>query len=188
MSNGNIIVPNSPKIDDVRTNGLDGVFNSLAYRVGEIQRHMHSYESFFGAAAVPNGEIHVADHLTLTPFQMDAGNATFGNWLQVLGSSDTPHFTGCEGFDISRFQIIDVENDATPSLIQFGYGTSGADALANDDVTEIIVTPVKNSKQDPYTIKTKRKFSGTKAWIRCWVNGKDTSTIDFFIGLHEYEG
>jgi len=29
-------------------------------------------------------------------------------------------------------------------------------------------------------------LAGTKAWARVWVDGQDTGTVTFFLGIHEY--
>lgn len=188
MARTNIIGDEFNKIDKKAVDGLLGTEDSLAYKVHEIERHVHSYEHYFGLAAVPNGEIHRADHMIMTPFQMDAGNDTWGSWLQILGSSDTPHVGAAAKFDVNRLYISDVETDTNKTLIQIGYGSSGAVALAADDITEIFCTPAKNARQDPYHIQGQRQSAGTKCWIRCWVDGQNTSTVDFHFSFHEYEG
>ena len=64
------------KVDSAGTDGLNGVHNSLAYRVHEIERHMHSYERWFESAAAPAGTTHVADPAGTGGGQwtLDAGN------------------------------------------------------------------------------------------------------------------
>jgi len=185
---GGISQADIPKIDGLAVNGLVGVSDSLAYRVHEIERHLHSYEHWFGLAAVPDGETHRADHMTMTPFQMDAGNDTWGTWLQTLGSGDTPHVGTNTRFDLHRLQFSDVEIDKTLTLIQIGFGASGAAALSSDDITEFLCTPLKDGKQDPCAIQCRAIAAGTKMWARCWVDGQNTSTVDFHFALHEYEG
>ncbi|GAG06645.1 unnamed protein product, partial [marine sediment metagenome] len=63
------------KIDNLASLGLAGVSNSLTYRVHEIERHFHNNEYWYGAAAVSNGEIHVADEVgpSISPFALLAG-------------------------------------------------------------------------------------------------------------------
>jgi len=179
------------KIDSAATDGLAGTGNSLAYRVHEAERHLHSYERWFGVAAIPNGEIHVADSITTsdTAFQMDAGNNTWGGYLQILGSSDTPAIGGSAYFDLHRMAVVAVENANATHLVQIVFGTSGAVGLAAGTYTEFVFRP--QSVQGAEMIvdfQTRRIAAGTKAWIRCWVSGANTSTVDLFFGLHEYEG
>lgn len=179
------------KIDSATTDGLSGVHDSLAYRVEEIEHHLHHWNRWLGLANVPNGEIHRADRIgtTVTPFQVDAGDNTWGTWLQVLGSSDTPVDAGMAKYDFHLVQIVAVENPNATHFVQVALGSSGAAALTAGAYTEFVFHPQSVQAQElPVPITTSRRTSGTKAWIRTMVVGQDTSTIDFFIGLHEYRG
>lgn len=178
------------KIDSAATNGLLGVEDSLAYRIGEVERHLHSYESWFGAAVVPNGEIHVADRIgtTAASFQADAGNDTWGTWLQILGSSDTPARAGNVKFDLHRIVFTAAERTGV-HFIQISYGASGAAGLAAGEYTEIVlVEPLGTAVPSPVDLNDRRSDAGTKTWLRVFVPGQNTGTLNFFIGVHEYEG
>jgi len=171
--------------------GLDGTHDSICYRVTEIERHLHSNERWFGLAGIPDAEIHRADRIgvTVTPFQMDAGNLTWGTWLQVLGSSDTPADDTNPYFDLHKIYIIGIEHATSIHFIQMGAGASGADALMSGNYSETVYTPQNNqSTEYPIDIQTRRYPAGTKFWIRVLSVGNATGTVDFFIGLHEYEG
>lgn len=179
------------KIDAAPSDGLDGNDESTSYRVAEIERHLHHWERWFGAAAVPNGEIHVADSISTskTAFQADAGNDTWGSWLQILGSDDTPATTGRELFDVHRLMVTAVENANNAHLVQIGIGGSGASALAAGTYTDCVFQPQSvQGQQTILDVQTRRQAVGTKAWLRAWVAGQNTSTVDFFVGIHEYEG
>ena len=91
-------------IDHAATAGLAGTRNSLAYRIHEIERHLHSWERWFAAAAVAVGETHVADRIndSQTPFRLDGGNDTWGSWVQILGSTDLPVIVGRAKYDIHK--------------------------------------------------------------------------------------
>ena len=80
---GNIISGATSKLDDQAVNGLSGVEDSLAYKVHEIEKHLHNNEKWFGLAGTPAAETHRADRITLLPepFQVDVGNDTWGSWL-----------------------------------------------------------------------------------------------------------
>jgi hypothetical protein len=153
----------------------------------ETEHHVHGWEDWGGLAAVPAAETHRVDFDVMTPFQMDAGNDTWGSWLQIVGSSDTPVRSGNVKFDIHRILITDVERDLTITRIQIGCGASGADSLAAGTYTEFMITPQKNARSNPFDIMMKRCSVGEKVWARCWVNGQNTGTVDFFFGIHEYE-
>lgn len=156
--------------------------------VVEIEHHLHSYESWFGAAVVPNGEIHVADRIGDTPnaFVVDAGNDTWGDWLQVLGSSDTPARANKTHYDLHRLGFVNSERTGI-HFIQFAYGTSGDVALAAGNVTEFEFTePVGTAIPEPIVMQGERQLAGTKVWARLYVPSQNTGTLNFFIGLHEY--
>lgn len=181
-------VPNPSKIENESTLGLRGENNSLTYRVHEIERHLHSRERWLGLAAVPVGETHRADIDSMVPFQIDAGNDTWGAWVQILGSGDTPIISGAVKFDIHRILITEVETAKIITRIQIAYDSSAAIALPAGNYTELIIIPEKSTKENPFLFKFPRSSAGTKFWARCWANGQNTHTIDFFFGLHEYEG
>ena len=181
-----------PKIDQQEVDGLLGTHNSLAYKVHEIERHLHSYERWFAGAAVPVGETHVADRISdsQTPFQADGGNDTWGSWVQILGSTDLPVIAGRVKFDPHEILVVDMQRADTIHLLQIAFGASGAAALASLDFTELVF---KSSTPAPVTVvpirlQTRRKNVDTKVWARVWSVGQVSGTVDFFYGLHEYEG
>jgi len=159
-------------------------------KIIETETHLHSYERWFGAAAEPSGETHVADRINkdITAFQTDAGNDDWGNWLQILGSGDTPAVAGKAAFDIHRVYIKAVERNTSLYLIQIGFGTSGAAALSANTYTELVFTPQSVTAEEvPLEMQVDEVDAGTKVWIRICVPDQDTGTMDFYIGLHEYD-
>lgn len=159
------------------------------YGIKEIERHLHSNERWFGAAITPSGETHVADRIGVgvVAFQIDAGNNTWGNWLQVLGSSDTPADAGKLYFDGHKIEIVAAERTET-YFIQFSAGATAAAGLIALTYTEFIFRPqAVAGKPAPITIQTRRASSGTKLWARCMCPSQNTATLDFYIGIHEYE-
>ncbi len=183
-------ISDQQKIDSAVTLGLAGTNNSLAYRTHEIERHFHSYERWFETAAVANGEIHVADAIGggSGAFQVDANNAGWGTWVQILGSSDTPAITGDVKFDVHQITVTAAERNEV-YFIQIAIGASGAAALAAGAYTEFVYEPlVANVSAAPSRIQMRRQDVGDKTWARCMCPGQDTATLDFFFGLHEYEG
>jgi len=180
-----------PKVDDIPVNGLLGTPESLAYIVNELERHNHNVERWMAAAAVPVGETHVADQISdnQTAFQADGGNDTWGAWIQILGSDDTPIRPGQVKFDFRRILVIGHEHNTNPYLIQFGFGASGAAALSAGTYTEITeVTGGGNTEVGPVEVMSIRQDNETKVWARVWAVGKNTGTLDFLVGIHEYDG
>jgi hypothetical protein len=177
------------KIDDVATLGLAGVNNSLAYRVHEIEKHLHSSGSWFGAAATPTAT-HFADRIgpAIAAFQIDAGNEDWGTWVQLLGADDTPARTSQAFFDPHEI-LISTAQEEVIYFIQIGRGASGAASLSAGTYTELVVGVDATKKFKSVTkVQTGRAPAGSLLWARCLAIGKNTATIDFYLGIHEYAG
>ena len=181
----------SDRIDGYATDGLSGVSNSLAYRVHEIEKHFHSSGSWFQAAGTPSGETHVADRVGTAggggAFQIDAGNNTWGSWVQILGSSDTPARTGQLYFDPHEIVVSACERTAV-YFVQIARGDSGAAGLAAGTYTEFTYSADTNKYTGILAVQTGRAPVGSKLWARCMCPGQDTGTMDFYFGIHEYQG
>ncbi len=169
---------------------IEGKVDIIDTLVDFANEHNHNWERWFGLANVPNAEIHRADRIgtTTTVFQMDAGNVTWGTWLQILGSSDTPVDAGMLRYDLHRVYIKAVERLNADHYIQVGFGASGAAALAAGTYTEFVYHPQSAiTTETPIDVRVKQALAGTKAWIRVMIPGQNTGTVDFYIGLHEYD-
>lgn len=179
------------KIDGAAADGLAGIVDSVAYVTAHAEHHQHSFERWLGAAGAPAGETHIADRIgtTSTAFQADAGNDTWGSWLQILGSTDTPITPAMAMYDPHRIMVVALESANAVHFVQLALGASGADALTAGTYSELVFKPLSVQGQETILmIRTKVVAVTTKAWIRIWVVGQNTSTMDFFIGMHEYEG
>jgi len=177
------------KLDRKAADGLEGVVNSLAYKVAEIERHLHSGARWFESAATPDGEVHVADRIGSGggAFQIDAGDNDWGSWIQILGSEDTPVGSGNAYFDPHQFIVEGAERAAT-YFIQITRGASGADGLAAGTYSEFVYSATVQKDTSIIDVQTGRAPSGSKLWARCMCPGQNTATLDFYIGIHEYEG
>ena len=164
------------------------VVNSLAYRVAEIERHLHSGGRWFETASVPDAEDHVADRIGsgAGAFQMDAGNNTWGDWLQILGASDTPTVEGKLYFDPHQFIVEDSERAST-YFIQITRGSSGDAGLAAGTYSEFLYSATVQKDTSIIVVQTGRAPAGSKLWARCMAPGQNTGTLDFYFGIHEYE-
>lgn len=186
-----LIKAETDKIDGVAVDGLSGVEDSLAYEVNEIEKHHHNWERFMAKAATPAGETHVADNIidNQVAFQANGGNNTWGAWIQVLGSDDTPVITAMAKYDLHRILVVSHQRNNNLYLMQIALGASGAAALAAGTYTDIpILTGGGNTEVGPVEVMVIRKDAGTKAWVRVFAVGQNLGTMDFLIGLHEYEG
>jgi len=175
---------------DTTVTSIESTVDDTASEVEEIERHLHSFERWFGAAVVPNGEIHVADRIgtTTAAFRADGGNNTWGSWLQILGSADTPADVGMTYFDGHRWLVTAIERANAVHFIQVAAGASGAEALAAGAYSEFPIKPITvQARASPGWIQSFRIAAGTKVWLRVWAVGQNTGTVDFFFGIHEYE-
>lgn len=156
-------------------NGKDSIYSA----VKEIERHLHSAGSWFEKATTPSGETHVADRIGsgAGAFRIDAGDDDWGAWVQILGDTDTPARSNQLYFDPHEMVISAAERTAV-YFIQFARGASGAAAFAAGIYTEVVIDT---------TNRAGGYITGSKLWARCMCPGQNTATIDFYIGIHEYE-
>ena len=180
------------KIDDVASDGLAGVEDSVAYRAHQLERHHHNYEKWFGLAGTPAAETHRADRMdgAIAAFQLTAGNNDFGSWLQVLGSDDTPITVGSVKFDLHRIIVTDT-NSTDIFIIQIVTGESAgiATKLVAEDFDEFpYISATNNNDSGISELIDKRVDVGEKVWMRCANVGGNGTVLDLYLGIHEYEG
>lgn len=185
------VLSETEKIDNVSADGLTGVGGSVAYVISEVERHHHHYSRAFGLAAVPNGEIHRADEITSNPapFVVDAGNDTWGSWVQLLGSSDTPSISGKVKYDAHLVNVVAAERANVVHFIQLAAGASGTAALTAGTYSDKVFIPQSaNGRPAPVPFGIRRQDAGTKLWVRVLARGADTGTLSVYLEIHEYEG
>ena len=180
------------KLDSAAALGLRGTPGSVAYVNAEIERHLHNTEKWFGMAATPVGETHIADRMAggIPPFVLTAGTDDFGAWVQILGSEDTPVTTGSVKFDAHRMMVTDT-NSVNPFIIQIVSGESAdiAAKIAAEQFSESpYVSPTNNNDAGIEDIMVRRTAVGEKVWARCACIGSTGSLLSFYFGVHEYEG
>lgn len=177
------------KIDSAATLGLSGTRNSLAYRVNELDRHVHHYSRAFGLAAVPDAEVHRADTITSDPepFVIDAGNDTWGTAIQIFGSTDTP--SGWIYWDPHLISVVAVETANVTYFIQMISGTSAAAGLTAGTYSDKVFRPQSaNGRPAPVEVGFRRQAAGTKLWMRTLARGENTATLSCYVEFHGYEG
>ena len=177
------------KIDGLATDGLLGVADSLAYRVQEIENHLHGQERWFGKKAVPTAT-DWGDLASLAPYRAISGNGDFGSdpndEALVIGLDDTPVTAGMVSFDFHRIMVTAASN-ATDWVLRIihGEGTM-ADAEAAGHYSDVMIQEAK--KGTPVNVMMHRtECAMCKIWVKA-KNATNNATIDFFVGLHEYEG
>lgn len=157
----------------------------------EIEHHLHNREKWFGLAAVALGELHVADRMAggIDPFQLVAGNLTFGSWVQILGATDTPVGEGMVKFDGHRVIVTDT-NSVDPFIVQIAVGelVDLAALIAAEEFTEFPYISASNNNDSGISeIISRRISAGQKVWARVCCIGSNGSTIDIYFGIHEYQ-
>jgi hypothetical protein len=180
------------KIDQAATDGLLGTNNSLAYRTHEIEKHFHSFEHWFGVAASPSGETHVADVVggATTAFALVSGASTFGSWVQMLGSSDTPVLSGYANFDPHRY-LITTTDSTSPFILQFATGESAglATKISNSEYSSFMyISASNNNDSGVEDMMSPRITTGEKVWVRVACIGQTGKTLNGYFGIHEYIG
>jgi hypothetical protein len=171
--------------------GIGGTLDGrILAGVIENEGHIHNWEKWFGLAASADAELHVADRMgpAIAPFQLIAGNLTWGSWVQILGTNDTPASTGMTLFDGHRVIVIDTDS-VNPFIIQVVGGESAGIAaqLAAENFSEFpFVSGTNNNDSGITDIISHRIDVGTKVWARACCIGSNGSTIDLYFGIHEY--
>ena len=169
-----------------------------AKEVREIAHHLHGKERWYGLHTSISAGVNEGESESILPFVSTIGTSeTWGDWIPLLGSGDTPASLGRVKFDMHRIAISDVINagsdpDKHPHWIQIAWGATGAAGYAADDFSTMVTIPQKNGKASPLDILMPRRVSGTLVWLRHRVVNRDTQaaidecTMEFYIGLHEY--
>lgn len=170
-------VPGTISFDNSATLGLTGTYDSLAYRVAEIERHFHVRERWISLGGV-----------NLTPFVAVSGNNAYGVETAVLAVGDTPIIGGSAYFDLDKMLIVDVDHTSAYRIqIIYGTGTVAA-AIAAFQYTELLFRASNLTVDRQYVnYKMPRLAATTKVWFRVW-NATNLSEVDAFFCLHEYEG
>lgn len=149
--------------------------------VTELVLHIHPLAEFFcGAASDPD---------TKTPFQLTAGNdellATMTEIMDPAGSSPfgRAEYNGNE-------LLVTAANAAVPWRIRFAYGTSAANALTNEGnglYSELMIVPsAAPTNATPLFLHMRDGVYGVDGlYARAWAFGRNGSTIDFFLQIHE---
>jgi hypothetical protein len=180
-------------IDNATSLGLRGASNSLGYRVGELERHFHGRERWRGKAASQTATDWAAD--LLTPFRAISGDNAYGadanDEALVLGTDDTPIISGMVRYDLHRIMMVGASSSTAYKLrLVYGSGTM-ADAITAGQFSEICIMSDPSAQQVPHDVFDVMMPRGTcgvtKVWVQAW-NATNNATIDFLVGLHEYEG
>jgi hypothetical protein len=165
---------------------------ALQRHTRDTEHHIHTRERWFGKSADQSGNNWGDD--TLTPFRCISGNGDYGgdtdDEAKLIGSDDTPVEAGKTQFDFHRCLIVGVSEDTEYKLrFIWGTGTMTAAITAgqySENMVKFESTNPQLSAGIPIDVLMSKIASGTKVWAQC-KNQTDNATIDFYIGLHEYD-
>jgi len=189
--------------DDAGSMALGASLSAKARFTGqeayEADTHVHSGEKWYGAAATPDGETHVADRIgagdagaEAQPFEVVSGADDWGAWTQILGSADTPADGGTAShYDLHRLLITGAEDTAQLYILQI---CSQEDPPADDPGDSDCYTefPLLSAGVGalatipPVDEQMRRRPAGTKCWMRTRAPDESASSLFFYGGLHEY--
>ena len=158
--------------------------------VDETVLHHHNLEKWFGIAVDSDGGLSVGARMdgAVLPFRLTAGASDFGNWVQILGSSNTPVQAGMTKFDLHRAMVVSTDS-TVQFVVQIIRGESGdlAAKLSAEDFTEFpYVSGSNNNDSGIADIIDERCDVCSKMWARCACIGQTGKVIDFYFGIHEY--
>ncbi len=170
---------------------IDEKVDAIDAEVEVVTVHLHSREHWCGKSGDQSGNNWGAD--TLTPYRAISGNGVYGadasDEAKVIGSADTPVVTGKAFFDLHRITIIAISSDTVYKMrLVWGTGTMAAAITANQMTELMIITSTDKANKfggAPFDIRMPRIAAGTKIWMQAR-NVTNDATVDFFVGLHEY--
>ena len=152
-----------------------------------IEHHIHGRERWFGIAA-PQTATDWGEQASLTPYRATSGLGVFGvdanDEALVLGADDTPAIAGMASFDAHRIKVHAASNaNAYVLRLVYGSGTMAA-AEAAGQYSDFMISEAR--KGGPVPILMPRVLARWNVWLRA-KNATNDATIDFFVGIHEYE-
>lgn len=186
-----LIDAETDKIDQAVVDGLAGVEDSLAYKVAEIEHHLHSRERWWGAVAVPD-ETNAIEANVTRPFAATSGNDDWGAAIPILGTADDPTDGLGVKFDLHLLLITDLDSETDPWRLRIIVGTgTSADAISAGDWSEVMVeanaVPGNRAGGTPLIVQNVRADVGIKCWAQSW-NDTTGEILSFFYGVHGYAG
>ena len=156
------------KIDGAAVNGLTGAYDSLAYRVNEIEHHFHCRERWFGKTNPQTATDWGTD--SLNPYVAVSGNNAYGTDLNdealILGTADTPIIAGSAYYDLAQINVV-ASTSTTPWKLRIVYGTGTmADAIAAGQYTCTMVQVASAAGRMGTTpIRMPRVATDTQIWV-----------------------
>ena len=105
------------KIDKAPVDGLSGVVDSLAYKVHEIEKHLHNTSQWYGLTG------NTLERKGNTVISLTGGNTVWGTEIQIHDGAVIESGSGTKKFDLHEVAVTSVGNANRPTYIEFYYGT-----------------------------------------------------------------
>lgn len=173
------------KIDRQAVDGLSGTDDSLAFKIEEIERHVHGTETWYGDGG--------SNDLSATSFTEIVGTAdeatTYGTALQISDGDDIESGDATKKMDVHRLLITTVSATDKIYKIQFLYGTGsvGTATIATEIAVWVSAIVGNTAVAGPIEAMMPRIATNNKIWIKVACE-TDEATIAFLIGIHTYSG
>lgn len=167
--------------------------SKILSEVIEIEHHIHNKEHWFGKSADQSGTDWALEN-GLTPFRCISGDSDFGSdtndEAKLFGTSDTPVTTGYTKFDVHRL-LVNAISSTTVYVVRFVWSdTSLAAGISAGNFSTFYFETGESAASKaggmPINILMPRLDSGIMVWVQC-KNATNNATLDFFIGIHEYQ-
>jgi hypothetical protein len=170
------------RIDALRTDGLTGVEDSLAYRVNEIERHLHNSNQCYGNDGADNFQ-----RLSLDPFRITSGTGgAMGAELQIHDGTVVEGGDSTKKMDLGRIYIEAAQATNANYIVELWAGT-GTFAAATK-ITELFYRVGTNLAEIlPIVVPCRRTACNSKVWARCSCE-TDSQWLDFLLEIHSYAG
>lgn len=167
--------------------------DNVRSQINEVQGHLLNRERWLGKRAVPTATLWGSPD-SITPFRAISGANTYGTDVddeaKVVGTGDLPLQIDRRKFDLHRLLITGVSSNTHYKLrIICGSGTM-LEAIGLGEYSEIAVkfdaaNPTQSAGSPIDFFDVGCDSGADKVWIQAW-NATDNATIDFLVGLHEY--
>jgi hypothetical protein len=175
----------SLKIDEETVDGLLGANNSLAYKVHEIERHLHNSEFWYG----DDGDTTMSRANNHNPWTLTASASvnTYGTEVQLGDGSDiVVDRATCVKFDLHKIAVTESSVNDKNYTIQFWTGIGIFSAATF--LTEVVYRTGGNSAEaQPIPVICPRVSVGSKLWARVKCE-TGSGTVDILVGVHCYDG
>ena len=174
-------------VDDTNT-----VVDNTNVKVTCLNERFHGYGKWFGKHPAQSDENRIFARMNgvTSHFVLTAGNTAFGNWVQIVGATDTPILASNTKFSLHKI-LVTTTNSTAVYIIQIVAGESAdiAAKIIAEEFTEFpYIAATNQNDSGVYDFVSKCQDSGTKMWARCACVGQNATTITGYFGLHESNG